>query len=77
MGRASGRLAYFISHNIARNEIVDDRPAWVHRKGSTRAFPAGHHALKGTIYAGTIRPARGTRPATVGLRSCSPSIWRT
>jgi tRNA-splicing ligase RtcB len=46
----TGQLVYFISHNIARKEIVDNRPAWVHRKGATRAFPAKHHALKGTIY---------------------------
>jgi tRNA-splicing ligase RtcB len=31
-------------------------PAWVHRKGSTRAFPAGHHALTGTIYEETGHP---------------------
>jgi tRNA-splicing ligase RtcB len=28
----------------------------VHRKGATRAFPAGHAALKGTIYADTGHP---------------------
>ena len=52
----SGRLVYFISHNIARQEIVDNRLEWVHRKGATRAFPAGHHALKGTIYENTGHP---------------------
>jgi tRNA-splicing ligase RtcB len=52
----TGNLVYFISHNIARKEIVENRPAWVHRKGSTRAFPAGHHALKGTIYENTGHP---------------------
>ena len=52
----TGELIYFISHNIARKEIVDNRTAWVHRKGATRAFPAGHHALKGTIYAETGHP---------------------
>ncbi|MEI8016950.1 MAG: RtcB family protein [Schlesneria sp.] len=52
----TGNLVYFISHNIARKEIVDNRVAWVHRKGATRAFPAGHHALKGTIYAETGHP---------------------
>ncbi len=51
-----GELVYFISHNIARKEIVDNVPAWVHRKGATRAFPAGHHALKGTIYEKTGHP---------------------
>jgi tRNA-splicing ligase RtcB len=52
----SGSLVYFISHNIARPEIVNDRPMWVHRKGATRAFPAGHHALKGTPFAATGHP---------------------
>jgi tRNA-splicing ligase RtcB len=53
---ATGQLVYFISHNIARREIVDNREAWVHRKGATRAFPAGHHALRGTPYAETGHP---------------------
>jgi tRNA-splicing ligase RtcB (3'-phosphate/5'-hydroxy nucleic acid ligase) len=52
----TGQLVYFISHNIARREIVENRPAWVHRKGATRAFPAGHHALVGTIYEETGHP---------------------
>ena len=52
----SGRLVYFISHNIARPEIVNNQPMWVHRKGATRAFPAGHHALKGTPFAETGHP---------------------
>ena len=43
----TGRLVYFISHNIARREIADGKPAWVHRKGATRAYPAGHFALAG------------------------------
>ena len=51
-----GQLVYFISHNIARKEIVDNIQQWVHRKGATRAFPAGHHALKGTRYAQTGHP---------------------
>jgi tRNA-splicing ligase RtcB len=52
----TGQLVYFISHNIARKEIVDEKPAWVHRKGATRAFPAGHHALKGTPFSATGHP---------------------
>jgi len=51
-----GHLVYFISHNIARKEIVDNRECWVHRKGATRAFPAGHFALKGTPFAATGHP---------------------
>ena len=52
----TGRLVYVISHNIARKEIFDNRPVWVHRKGATRAFPAGHHALKGTLFEQTGHP---------------------
>jgi tRNA-splicing ligase RtcB (3'-phosphate/5'-hydroxy nucleic acid ligase) len=52
----TGSLVYFISHNIARREVVDNRLAWVHRKGATRAFPAGHHALAGTPFAATGHP---------------------
>jgi len=52
----TGRLVYFISHNIARREIVNNQPAWVHRKGATRAFPAGHHALKETPFYDTGHP---------------------
>ena len=52
----SGSLVYFISHNIARRELVDGRMAWVHRKGATRAFPAGHPGLAGTPFAATGHP---------------------
>lgn len=52
----TGQLVYFISHNIARKEVVDGKMAWVHRKGATRAFPAGHHALKNTPFAATGHP---------------------
>jgi tRNA-splicing ligase RtcB len=51
-----GSLVYFISHNIARQEIIKGKPAWVHRKGATRAFPARHHALKETPFYETGHP---------------------
>jgi tRNA-splicing ligase RtcB len=51
-----GQLVYFISHNIARQEVVNNQVSWVHRKGATRAFPAGHHALKDTPFANTGHP---------------------
>lgn len=47
----TGRLVYLISHNIARREILDGTPTWIHRKGATRAFPAGHAALRDTPFA--------------------------
>lgn len=51
-----GSLVYFISHNIARKEILHGKPHWVHRKGATRAYPAGHFALEGTRFAATGHP---------------------
>jgi tRNA-splicing ligase RtcB len=42
-------LVYDVSHNIAKREkhVVDgvERDVLVHRKGATRAFPAGHRDL--------------------------------
>lgn len=52
----AGELVYFISHNIARQEILDNKQVWVHRKGATRAFPARHHALKETPFYETGHP---------------------
>lgn len=51
-----GRLVYFISHNIARREVVDGQEQWVHRKGATRALPARHEALRGTPFFDTGHP---------------------
>lgn len=53
---AVGNLVYFISHNIAREEIVNGNKAWVHRKGATRAVPGGHLSLQGTPFAETGHP---------------------
>ncbi len=52
----TGHLVYFISHNIARQEVVDGNLSWVHRKGATRAIPAGHHELKGTPFESVGHP---------------------
>ena len=53
---AKGQLVYFISHNIAREEVVDGRKSWVHRKGATRAIPGGHFPLAGTPFEKTGHP---------------------
>jgi tRNA-splicing ligase RtcB len=53
---ARGKLVYFISHNIARKEVYQNQICWVHRKGATRAFPAGHWELKGTPFERTGHP---------------------
>ena len=52
----TGQLVYFISHNIAREEIIDGKKAWVHRKGATRAIPGGHFSLAATPFAQTGHP---------------------
>ncbi len=57
-----GSLVYYISHNIARKELLADGhggfagEGWVHRKGATRAFPAGHPSLQDTPFAETGHP---------------------
>ncbi|HUS13424.1 MAG TPA: RtcB family protein [Chloroflexia bacterium] len=50
-------LIYEISHNLVQREWHPDYgDVWVHRKGATRAFPAGHPGLDGTIWADTGHP---------------------
>ncbi len=50
-------LVYEISHNLAQAEHHPDYgDVWAHRKGATRAFPAGHPDLAGTPWATTGHP---------------------
>jgi tRNA-splicing ligase RtcB len=52
-------LVYEISHNLAQLEShpdLFDRPVWIHRKGATRALPAGHPLLAGTRWETTGHP---------------------
>jgi RNA-splicing ligase RtcB len=65
--RVQPRLLYDISHNNVQVEKVDGRPMFVHRKGATRAFPAGHEALAGTPWAATGHPI--TVPGSMGSYS--------
>jgi tRNA-splicing ligase RtcB (3'-phosphate/5'-hydroxy nucleic acid ligase) len=49
--RSELELVYEISHNLVQKEWHPDfGQVWVHRKGATRAFPAGHPALEGTMW---------------------------
>ena len=51
------RLVYEISHNLVQRETHPGfGDVWVHRKGATRAFPAGHPQLQGTRWQGTGHP---------------------
>lgn len=55
--RSELELIYEISHNLVQKEHHPEFGwVWVHRKGSTRAFPAKHSALKGTIWEETGHP---------------------
>ncbi len=50
-------LIYEISHNLVQHEWHPEfGEVWVHRKGATRAFPAGHPALAGTQWEATGHP---------------------
>jgi tRNA-splicing ligase RtcB len=74
-------LVYFISHNIVRRENWRDHSVLVHRKGATRAFPAGHHALRGTPFETTGHPIllpgnpRGGSAVMVGLPGAELSAY--
>jgi tRNA-splicing ligase RtcB (3'-phosphate/5'-hydroxy nucleic acid ligase) len=47
--------------------MPDGRAAWIHRKGATRAFPAGHSALTGTKWESTGHPV--LIPGSMGDKS--------
>ncbi|MGZ3499431.1 MAG: RtcB family protein [Vulcanimicrobiaceae bacterium] len=50
-------IIYEISHNLVQRETHPEfGEVWVHRKGATRAFPAGHPALRGTRWESTGHP---------------------
>ena len=58
---APGEVFYEISHNLVQQEtlVLPDgttQRGFVHRKGATRAFPAGHPDLAGTRWAETGHP---------------------
>ncbi|HEY3104959.1 MAG TPA: RtcB family protein [Pyrinomonadaceae bacterium] len=51
------KLIYEISHNLVQKEWHPEfGDVWVHRKGATRAFPAGYPLLKGTLWEDTGHP---------------------
>lgn len=53
-----GALVYYISHNFIRREPIGRENAlvFVHRKGATRAYPAGHFVLENTPFFETGHP---------------------
>ena len=56
-----GKVYYEISHNLVQEETLvlpdgSTKKGFVHRKGATRAFPAGHPDLVGTVWEKTGHP---------------------
>ena len=49
-------FVYLISHNLVQKEIINGKELYIHRKGGTRAFGAGHPDLIGTKYYTTGHP---------------------
>ena len=55
--KADLELVYEISHNLVQREWHPELgDVWVHRKGATRALPAGHPQLAGTVWESTGHP---------------------
>lgn len=59
--QADSEVYYEISHNLVQEETLvlpdgSTKRGFVHRKGATRAFPAGHPDLKGTKWEATGHP---------------------
>ena len=59
--KAQGEVYYEISHNLVQEETLvlpdgSTKRGFVHRKGATRAFPAGHPDLVGTKWEETGHP---------------------
>ncbi len=73
-------LLYDVAHNIAKLEehAVDGKKkrVWVHRKGATRAFPAGHPDVP-EVYRAVGQPViiPGDMGRAVGSWSAGPAAW--
>jgi tRNA-splicing ligase RtcB len=76
--KADLELVYEISHNLVQAETHPEFGAvWVHRKGATRAFPAGHPALVGTPWFEEGHPVLipgSNRDYSYALRPCEGAV---
>ncbi len=73
-------LYYEISHNLAQLEPQPDgTERWIHRKGATRALPAGHSLLQGTRWEETGHPILipGSMGATSYILSALPGAEKS
>ena len=74
--QSTPEIYYEISHNLVQYE----EGLWVHRKGATRALPAGHSLLVGTEYENTGHPilipgSMGTASAVLMPRDSRKSLY--
>ena len=76
--KADLELVYEISHNLVQAESHPEfGDVWAHRKGATRAFPAGHPALVDTIWKDTGHPVLipgSNRDYSYILRPCEGAV---
>lgn len=81
---ADSEVYYEISHNLVQEEtlVLPDgttKRGFVHRKGATRAFPAGHPDLKGTKWESTGHPCLipGSMMAGAAILFAEPGAYQT
>ena len=81
---ANSEVYYEISHNLVQSEtlVLPDgttKRGFVHRKGATRAFPAGHPDLVGTKWEATGHPCLipGSMLAGAAILFAEPGAYQT
>jgi tRNA-splicing ligase RtcB len=81
---AEGEVYYEISHNLVQEEtlVLPDgttKKGFVHRKGATRAFPAGHPDLVGTVWETTGHPCLipGSMMAGAAILFAQPGAYKS
>jgi tRNA-splicing ligase RtcB len=85
-----GEVYYEISHNLVQEETIRlpdatspkgyvEQRGFVHRKGATRAFPAGHPDLVGTPWAETGHPCLipGSMYAGAAILFAQENAWKS
>ena len=75
-----GEVFYEISHNLVQEEFLvlpdgSTQKGFVHRKGATRAFPAGHPDLIGTRWEGSGHPCLVPGSILLGAAILFPRGW--
>lgn len=81
---AKGEVYYEISHNLVQQETIrlpdgTTQRGFVHRKGATRAFPAGHPDLVGSAWEQTGHPCLipGSMYAGAAILFALPGAWNS